>query len=457
MEFVSYAQNYEDVVLWRALANVEQGFYVDVGAADPVLDSVTLAFYERGWSGVNIEPVPEFYEKLKAARTRDINLQLAVAEKSGCRMIHGFDGTGLSTLNGRIAEGHEQHGYSKTDLVVPVLPLSTIFHDQSLDVVHFLKIDAEGSESDVLNGIDLERWRPWIILVEATEPNDTVSTRRQWEHLIIERGYNFAYFDGLNCFYVAREHAELAEKLSLSPNYFDHFVRFSERTALDRLAELETSMRASDNHRRSLEQALEERNELLRENSSRVATYAARISDLEQHCNELQVYTERLFNLLQAQNEQQEWRDKLREQLDEGAALRNELSALVARVDALAQRVETPPSRFKAGFAVLRSAGNRLTGGGLRSLAKRTLQPALRSLARIPWFVSFGRTLLKPFPRLSGEVWRLSLSSETSEEANKSTHEEQSSSEDIVAGLTGPARERFERLRRAGLGDNDPR
>lgn len=34
--FVSYAQNQEDVSLHRALQTVEKGFYVDVGAQDPV-------------------------------------------------------------------------------------------------------------------------------------------------------------------------------------------------------------------------------------------------------------------------------------------------------------------------------------------------------------------------------------------------------------------------------------
>ena len=45
--FVSYAQNYEDVMLWRALKHVKKGFYVDVGANDPKFDSVTQAFYGR--------------------------------------------------------------------------------------------------------------------------------------------------------------------------------------------------------------------------------------------------------------------------------------------------------------------------------------------------------------------------------------------------------------------------
>ena len=57
MTFVSYAQNFEDVMLWRALREVTHGFYIDVGAADPDSDSVTRAFYDRGWSGINVEPV----------------------------------------------------------------------------------------------------------------------------------------------------------------------------------------------------------------------------------------------------------------------------------------------------------------------------------------------------------------------------------------------------------------
>lgn len=57
MTFISYAQNYEDVMLHRALKGVEKGFYIDVGANDPVQYSVTKAFYERGWRGINIEPI----------------------------------------------------------------------------------------------------------------------------------------------------------------------------------------------------------------------------------------------------------------------------------------------------------------------------------------------------------------------------------------------------------------
>ena len=68
MTFISYAQNFEDVMLWRALRGVENGSYIDVGAADPEVHSVTAAFYKRGWRGVNVEPNGEFFDKLRERR-----------------------------------------------------------------------------------------------------------------------------------------------------------------------------------------------------------------------------------------------------------------------------------------------------------------------------------------------------------------------------------------------------
>src|SRR5215831_3973844 len=83
MSFISYAQNFEDVMLWRALKHIDKGFYIDVGANDPDKDSVTKAFYERGWRGINVEPVPQWFERLEKARPRDLNLQLALGAEPG--------------------------------------------------------------------------------------------------------------------------------------------------------------------------------------------------------------------------------------------------------------------------------------------------------------------------------------------------------------------------------------
>ena len=59
MGIVSYAQNFEDVMLWRVLADATPGFYIDIGAQHPLVDSVSRAFYDQGWRGIHVEPTPE--------------------------------------------------------------------------------------------------------------------------------------------------------------------------------------------------------------------------------------------------------------------------------------------------------------------------------------------------------------------------------------------------------------
>src|SRR5262245_34697418 len=103
MTFISYAQNFEDVMLYRALKGVVHGFYVDVGASDPVLDSVTKAFSERGWTGINIEPEPEVFRKLCEDRARDVNLQMAVGDRTGAGTLFDLEVRGHATLDDEAA------------------------------------------------------------------------------------------------------------------------------------------------------------------------------------------------------------------------------------------------------------------------------------------------------------------------------------------------------------------
>ena len=55
---VSYAQDAEDVMLQRVFPRDYRGFYVDVGASEPVRFSVTKHFYDQGWRGSTSSPCP---------------------------------------------------------------------------------------------------------------------------------------------------------------------------------------------------------------------------------------------------------------------------------------------------------------------------------------------------------------------------------------------------------------
>jgi FkbM family methyltransferase len=237
--FISYAQNLEDVMLFRALKGVEKGFYIDAGAQDPVVDSVTKAFYELGWRGINIEPVERWFQKLVTDRPEDINLQIAAAAQSGEIRFFEVRDTGLSTADPEFALRHAVQGYEVREHHILAKPLDVICTECGVKEVHFLKVDVEGAEAEVLRGIDLAEVRPWIILVEATEPNSQATTHDKWEPLLTTRGYEFVYFDGLNRYYVAEEHALLNSAFSTPPNYFDAYIPYSEWSARQRATQLE--------------------------------------------------------------------------------------------------------------------------------------------------------------------------------------------------------------------------
>jgi FkbM family methyltransferase len=222
MTFISYAQNFEDVMLWRALGHVQAGRYIDVGAQDPVVDSVSKAFYEHGWRGIHVEPVPRYADMLRRDRPDETVLQLALSDQAGILELNVFEDTGLSTGVKEFADSHRtQHGLVHRTVSTPMLPMRTAFASLAGRPVHWLKIDVEGLEESVLRGWDSETLRPWIIVIEATVPMSTEVRYQGAEDILLAARYEFAYFDGLNRFYIAAEHPELKPAFSSPPNVFD--------------------------------------------------------------------------------------------------------------------------------------------------------------------------------------------------------------------------------------------
>lgn len=223
----SYAQNFEDVMLHRALSDVTQGFYVDIGAGDPDEDSVSKIFYELGWSGINVEPLPKNLDKFKLNRPRDINLNCAVGDSDTVKSLYKTLGMGgLSTFSKNIAENYQEKGIIDEILEVEVLSLNSIFkaHLKSRNI-HFLKIDVEGFEREVLLGIDLQKYRPWVLCIEAVDPITRKQNWQLWEKLLTSKNYVFVYGDGLNRFYLAFEHLERIKHFLSPPNIFDTFEK----------------------------------------------------------------------------------------------------------------------------------------------------------------------------------------------------------------------------------------
>lgn len=298
---ISYAQNGEDVVLARLFAGRTTGRYVDVGASDPVKDSVTKHFYDLGWRGINIEPIPAVADALRAARPEDVTLQIALGAQAGDIELHLVtDKEGWSTTDDTLAESYRGE-LRMEDVPVRMRTLADVLTEYP-GPVDFLKIDVEGAEEAVLRGADWTAHRPRVVVVEATKPGSPTPVHQSWDPLLVDAGYRCVLFDGLNRFYAQESDAEAREVLAAPANIFDDYetVDVAQRRAafteyrMKRAAEvgyvlqLEETLREAQEGRIKDAEYVRQLQDALRDaglDGNRAARYAAaleaRIAELE--------------------------------------------------------------------------------------------------------------------------------------------------------------------------------
>jgi FkbM family methyltransferase len=222
---ISYAQNFEDLLLAGILKHVERGFYVDVGANHPENDSVTRIFYDKGWSGVNIEPSPALLALLQAHRPRDINLGIGLSSQAGRLSFRSYpDVDGHSTFardtKGLIAS--HAPGTRFVDSEIEVRSLSDVLHEhRPAGDIHFLKLDVEGLELEVLLGNDWRRFRPWVLCIERN-----LDGPRQQSIMAFLAAWNYraVFFDGINDIVVPAERMDLWHGFSYAGDVVLHGV-----------------------------------------------------------------------------------------------------------------------------------------------------------------------------------------------------------------------------------------
>jgi FkbM family methyltransferase len=421
MSFISYAQNFEDVMLWRALKRIDRGFYIDVGANDPDHESVTKAFYERGWRGINVEPVPQWFERLEKARPRDINLQLALGAEPGAITLYEIPDTGLSTVEKKFADRHEAElGFQNRELLVKMDTLSGICERFRQAPIHFLKVDVEGAEKAVFEGTDFGKIRPWIIVVEATLPLSVEESYSDWEPMLLNAGYEYVYFDGLNRYYVAGEHENLKAAFKTPPNVFDGFVR-SDRLEAERRAE---------------------------EAEAKVKEVEQRASRAEARAEQTEVKAEQAQQRAgQAEARAQEAETRAR-QAEDGAAL---VEATLQEVfSSRSWRVTEPLRRLAVTPRLLREKTKRLLKGLVAPLLLRSIRFAKSS----PWLKIVALRWLGKYPRLKSRLRRFAagrglIGASFDNTLNRSAHAPSMKAAPELMDLSPRAREIYFQLKAA--------
>jgi len=175
-------------------AGENAGYFVEVGANDPQLHSETWHLEQRGWTGVLIEPQPHLAEKIRQSRTAKVYAVACSSRvNSGSCMSLNIAGAHSSLEDDFFVFGMKRQGTLK----VPVKTLDEVLIDAKAPVpIDFLSVDVEGHQIEVLDGFDIARWQPRLLLIE----DHAMNTRLH--RLLVARGYKWIRRTGLNSWYV---------------------------------------------------------------------------------------------------------------------------------------------------------------------------------------------------------------------------------------------------------------
>jgi len=153
-----YGQQGEDKILYKLFKNQLHGVYVDVGASDGVTFSNTYVFEKMGWHGVCLEPHPVVFKYLKANRPGSQCFNVLAGEYVGAgRYVSAGEGISYRVLSQQEMPGAFLVNMVSLDFLLTIL---------GIEAVDFISIDVEYSDYRVVQGLDLKRFNPRVVVVE---------------------------------------------------------------------------------------------------------------------------------------------------------------------------------------------------------------------------------------------------------------------------------------------------
>lgn len=213
------AQFGEDRLLWQIFRGRTTGFFMEIGAFDGYHLSNTFFLEQMGWHGLLVEPIQELCQLSVARRPRSRVVQAACSTR-------GASGTTTFTVAQNVpvlsflsadaahVERCRREGANLVEVQVPVTSVNAILASLRAGepgagnpwrknegwCIDLVSIDTEGCELDVLDGFDLDRFRPRVLLIENDRP-----AGEALEPYLKGRGYRKFFRQTINDFYVRQD------------------------------------------------------------------------------------------------------------------------------------------------------------------------------------------------------------------------------------------------------------
>lgn len=209
VEFKS--QNGEDLFLWHLFDGQPSGFFIEIGAYDGYDDSVSYAFEAAGWTGLLIEATPhraaQCRERRKASRVEHCALGAPGGPATTRFTVVSdplWDKSSYALDRPEHRKALDSTGHARTTVEVPLRTMNDLLGDHA-GPIDFASIDVEGAEFELMQGFDLARYKPRVLLLE----DNTLGQDKRLSTLMAKHPYRFLGFLAMNQVYIAESEAGL--------------------------------------------------------------------------------------------------------------------------------------------------------------------------------------------------------------------------------------------------------
>lgn len=181
----------EPQLVWDFFQKKTGGVFVEVGANHPTKENQTWLLEQHGWTGVLVEPNPDLFKLLCEQRSRSRVFHAAVGAENGEVNLH----LGADDLHSTLKPSLGDPMSGKT-VRVKLRTLDSILTEAGVTEIDYLSIDVEGMELPVLQGLNLKKFSPKLILLEEHRRDYT-------KHFYLrDHGYRLVRRTGRNNWYV---------------------------------------------------------------------------------------------------------------------------------------------------------------------------------------------------------------------------------------------------------------
>jgi len=185
---IAYSHWGIDLIITKLLNSKKKGIYIDVGCHHPFLNNHSYLLYKSGWEGINIDIDYNSIDMFNFFRKSDVNIQTAVTDHKGeVDLFFYHNRAAKNTISKEFGSDAKEQKKINSDTLNNIIENSK-FKNSKID---FVSIDVEGNEMNVLNGFNLKKYKPKLILLEFILPNKKEFYEKDINEITNSEVYNF--------------------------------------------------------------------------------------------------------------------------------------------------------------------------------------------------------------------------------------------------------------------------